>query len=120
MLEGLNDMLLEKDIGRAIKKAREQAGLTQENLAELINISPTFLRHIETGRRLPSVTTLYHLALELNMSVDEIFFQRQISNQFTLINIEKNLSEYSIQELALINLLIESVHKILGSKDSIH
>lgn len=112
-------MMLEKDIGIAIKKARENAGFTQENLAELINISATFLRHIETGRRLPSITTLYHIALELNMSVDEIFFKRQISNQFTLINIEKNLSEYSIQELALINLLIDSVHRVLGNKDNV-
>lgn len=112
-------MALENDIGKAIKTAREKAGLTQESLAELVNISATFLRHLETGRRLPSVTTLYHIALELNMSIDEIFFKREISKQLTLINIEKNLADYSIQELALISLLIDSVHKILGNKEDI-
>ena len=110
-------MLLKNDIGKAIKTAREEAGFTQEYLAELINVSTKYLSHIETGRKMPSVTTLYHIAIELNMSVDEIFFQHQISNQFNLINIEKKLSDYSIKELSLISLIIDSIHKVFGDKD---
>jgi len=117
ILGGLIVMLLKKDIGKAIKKARKEAGFTQEQLAELINISATYLRHLETGKRLPSVTTLYNIAVKLNMSVDNIFFERQMSNQFSLINMEKKLSEYSIKELSLISLIIDSIHKVYGNDD---
>lgn len=112
-------MILEKDIGTAIKIAREKVGITQEQLAELTDISTIHLSHIETGRKMPSVTTLYHIAIELNMSIDDIFFKREISNQFVLINIEKKLSKYSIKELNLISLIIDSIHKIFGDENNI-
>lgn len=112
-------MILEKDIGKAIKKAREEAGLTQEKLSELVDISTIYLSHIETGRKMPSVTTLYHIAIELNMSIDNIFFQRQISSQFTLIDIEKKLSNYTIKELTLISLIIDSIHEVYGNRNKI-
>jgi len=49
--------------------------LTQEQLAELIDISTMYLKHLEVERRTPSVEILYNLARQLNMSVDEIFSQ---------------------------------------------
>jgi len=38
-----------KIIGRRLKKARINAGLTQEKLAEQLNVSVAFLSRVETG-----------------------------------------------------------------------
>ena len=47
-----------KAIGKRIKIARIKADLTQERLAERIEISPTHLSNIETGTTRVSLSTL--------------------------------------------------------------
>ena len=47
-----------KDIGIRIRKLRRAAGLTQEELAEKVGISASFMGHIERGSRISSLETL--------------------------------------------------------------
>lgn len=58
-------------MGRRIKKLRKKAGLTQEQLAEKSNLSPSFLGHIERGTRVASLQTLVSIcrALDVEPSV---------------------------------------------------
>ena len=51
-----------KAIGKRIKIARIKADLTQERLAELIDISPTHLSNIETGTTRVSLNTIISIA----------------------------------------------------------
>lgn len=44
-------------IGSKIKEARERAHLTQEELAEIIDISPTHMSVIERGVKTPKLDT---------------------------------------------------------------
>jgi putative transcriptional regulator len=60
-------------IGAEIKKHREDAGLSQTQLANDINRSPQLICDIEAGRRNPSIHTLQLIAKRLNMSLDDIF-----------------------------------------------
>ena len=46
------------DIGREIRRAREEAGLTQAELAERAGTSQAALSAYENGRKQPSVETL--------------------------------------------------------------
>lgn len=55
---------------RRIKKAREQKGLTREQLAERIGVSPSAIGKWETGDRTPSSDTLARLSEELGVSTD--------------------------------------------------
>mgnify|MGYP002587971255 CR=1 FL=1 len=48
-------------IGRRIQQSREQAGLTQEELAERIDRSTQFISTIERGLAGPSLETVIHL-----------------------------------------------------------
>jgi Predicted transcriptional regulators len=48
-------------------------GLTQEALAEKANVSPAFIGHIEHATRTPSVLTLFHIAVALDVSLDYLF-----------------------------------------------
>ncbi len=102
-------MVLRENIGNAIKNARSFAGFTQERLAELVNVSPTYIRHLETGRRTPSVTILYDIAINLNMSVDDIFFPSNSETEILREKIERKLNACSVYELNIINATLEAI-----------
>jgi transcriptional regulator with XRE-family HTH domain len=61
------------DVPRRLRDAREKAGLSLRQLARLLEISPSALSQIETGKSRPSVRTLYALVSQLNLSLDELF-----------------------------------------------
>jgi len=50
-----------------IKKYREKAGLTQEQLSELAGISPDYLSEIERGKKVPSMKRFFKIAKALNL-----------------------------------------------------
>lgn len=60
-------------IGKRIKEYRKRAGLTQQNLAELMNWSPSFVSRLETGTSMTSIQGLVDLSVVLNTSVDSFF-----------------------------------------------
>ena len=62
-----------KLLGKRIKELRKNAGLTQERLAELINIETTSLSGIESGRHFPSLPTLEKIAQNLNIEMKVLF-----------------------------------------------
>lgn len=59
-------------IGKRIKIARIKADLTQERLAEAVEISPTHLSNIETGTTRVSLTAIVNLANALSVTVDDL------------------------------------------------
>ena len=63
-----------KKLGNAIWNARNARGLTQEALAEMVDITLSHMQHIENGHRLPSVKVLFHLAKCLDLSLDSLVF----------------------------------------------
>lgn len=61
-----------KSIGRRIKAARISLDMTQERLAEKVNLSPSHLSNIETGTTKVSLSTIVKLANALYVSVDSL------------------------------------------------
>ncbi len=59
-------------LGRRIRLRRREAGLTQEQLAEKAEISPSFLGHVERGSRKLSLETLLKLCRALNTTADAL------------------------------------------------
>ena len=59
-------------IGSRIKEAREQAHLTQEELAEIVDISPTHMSVIERGVKTPKLDTFVKIANALHLSADAL------------------------------------------------
>lgn len=72
-------------IGKSIKAIREQAGLTQEELAELISMSTKNISAIERGRVGISLSTLKCICEKLNISSDRILFGNRSHNNIDLI-----------------------------------
>lgn len=63
-------------LGARLKSVRLQAGMSLRELARQAEVSPSFISQIENGKSQPSVTSLYTLARLLNVSIDELFDQR--------------------------------------------
>lgn len=61
-----------KSIGKAARRARNSLGLTQEDVAERLAITPQFYGRIERGHALPSVVTLVHMTEVLDISADAL------------------------------------------------
>lgn len=77
----------QKAIGRRIKAAREKKRLTQEQLAELVDLSPMHVSVIERGVKLPKLETLINIANVLDVSADTLL-QDVVNNQTKLISSE--------------------------------
>lgn len=60
------------DIGRRIRTARLDKGMTQEQLAEAVDVGVTHISHIETGATIPSLKTFIGIVNELDCSADEL------------------------------------------------
>lgn len=73
----------QKAIGRRIKAAREKKRLTQEQLAEYVDLSPMHVSVIERGVKLPKLETLINIANVLDVSAD-VLLQDVVNNQIKL------------------------------------
>lgn len=65
--------MVQKIIGRRIQEIRKQKGLTQEQLAERVNISPHYLSALERGVYNIKLDLLVDILNILNCSADEVF-----------------------------------------------
>lgn len=65
-------MLNYKEAGFRIRTRRTELGLTQEAVAEKINITPSFYSQIETGKRKASIKTFMNISQVLAISIDHI------------------------------------------------
>jgi transcriptional regulator with XRE-family HTH domain len=68
---------MEAQLGRRIRRERQRHGMTLRELAARIGVSTSMLSQVETGRSHASVTTLYNLVHELDLSLDELFDDEQ-------------------------------------------
>lgn len=57
-------------IGRQIRKRRLECGITQETIANRLDVNPSHISNIENGRANPSLTALVRIANILECSVD--------------------------------------------------
>ena len=62
------------EMGDRLRAARRAHGLSLRVLADRLGISPSLISQVETGRAKPSVNTLYAMATELGVSIDELLF----------------------------------------------
>lgn len=55
------------EVGVAIRFFRQEAGLSQDGLADRMDVSPSYISMLESGRRYPSIEMLIRIALALNI-----------------------------------------------------
>lgn len=83
-------------IGQRIRKCRRDCNLTQEELAEKVDISTTHMSHIETGVTKLSLAVLVSIAHSLNVSTDSLLFEEKAVNKNTThLEIDQLLADCS-------------------------
>lgn len=69
--------------GNTIRKMREKKGITQAQLADMINVSDKAVSRWETGKGFPDITLVEPLASALGISVIELFSGESVFNRNT-------------------------------------
>lgn len=91
-------------IGQAIKKVREQSGLTREQLAEQLDITPRHLQSIENEGQHPSFQLFVQLVTKFNISADQyIFWSKQAEKTSLRRQIDTVLNTFDDKELTIID-----------------
>lgn len=63
------------ELGPRLRAIRLRQGIGLRELARRLELSPSSISQIETGKIRPSVSTLYALASEFGVTVDELLFE---------------------------------------------
>lgn len=82
-------------IGFNIRKFRQNAGITIEQLAERTNLSDNFIGNIERGSDTPSLKSMIKIANALAASVDALLGENLVINT----SLNNNTQEFYIREI---------------------
>jgi phage repressor protein C with HTH and peptisase S24 domain len=89
----MTDQELAIYIGLKIKEFRDQRGLTQKELADLIEMGNTTIANYEKGFRTPKKNTLFKIANALNVTIDDLFPILKQSDNSIIESVEEILSQ---------------------------
>ena len=81
----VRDMNLKKLLGKKIQEIRKSRHLTQETLAELVEIDTSSISHIENGKYYPSAENLEKIMQILNIKPSEIFNFEYYADKHSLV-----------------------------------
>ncbi len=96
-------MDLKQSVGKNIQKIRKERKLTQEELAELINIETISMSKIETGKSYPTAENLSKIAGILNVEPYEFF----------IFENSKNIEDLKQEIIILINDIKDDRKKLI-------
>lgn len=88
----LRALVMAMQIGDLIRMKREEHGLTQEQLAELIGKSAGYIGQLERGLSMASIPTLKRLVNVLSLDANQIFYDEK-QDQYQFSELENMLSE---------------------------
>lgn len=97
------------NIGLAIKKAREASGMTQEQLAFIVDRSPRTIMYNENDGQHPSLNTFYQLVTMFDISVDQYFYPSQNTESECRKRIDAMLNSLDEKDLRVIEATIQAL-----------
>lgn len=83
----------QKESGKGIAKLRKERGLTQDQLAEKLNISTSNLGKLERGLQGVSIDLLIEIGFFFNVSTDYILFGEEIQRQEVIADIDSVIAK---------------------------
>lgn len=105
-----NDVL--QVLGNRLKKARTDKKLTQDFVAESVNISTDLLRNIENGRNIGSIPTLLNLCNFLEITPDILFEPLLTTERSTLdTTLTKYINSVSREDKEILKKIIIHIDK---------
>lgn len=72
-MSSLIEQKVRKELGRKIKEYRSAAHLTQAELSNKVQVTQTYLGHVEQGIKTPSLSFLIKIASRLKIQIWDLF-----------------------------------------------
>ena len=101
-------------IGQRIRRYRKAVCMSQEQLAERVNISVTHMSHIETGNTKLSLPVLVDISKALEVRTDELLFDSPSPKEISMTELNSILETCTSEQLCVI---VETVKAIKNSFD---
>ena len=102
------------EIGRRVRKFREERCLTQEALAEAAGVSVPYVSHIERGIKKPGLGTLLRLSAALDVTVDTLLRGNQPAEANAFYSdVQELLADCSQKERKVLLEIAAAVKRIL-------
>ena len=96
-------------IGERVKVARERAKLTQEQMAERIEVSTQYVSDLERGVVGISISTLKRLCVALGISSDMILFGE--TNNASLLSLSEKCRSLNEEQTVLLSCIVNNYIK---------
>lgn len=98
-----------KQFGIIIKNARMDKKLTQAELAEILDLSLSYLKDLERFKNAPSLEVFAKAIQYFNLSADTVIYPNKNLNNSTYQKIERRLLQCDEKQLKIILALTEAV-----------
>lgn len=105
-------------MGKNISLTRNKNLLTQEQLAEKIDVSTVFISQIETAVRKPSLETIFKISNALNTTIDALIGNESLQSNYD--EIAKLLSGKNAVELNFITGVLREICANINDGQIIH
>ena len=98
-------------LGKKLKQIRISRGISQEQLSEMIYLSPRQMSIIETGNSYPSLDTFVRIAEKLEFDINEFFNIGSKKQDRKREEVIEQIKSVDTKHLPLISDLITAVEK---------
>lgn len=101
-------------IGKRIAEIRKAQHISQMELAEMTDLSISYISHIETAKKKPSIETLIKIVNALNITMDELLCGNQLYDPNTYqTDIDLLMADCTIAERYFLYKMLQSAKEIL-------
>ena len=102
--------ILKSKFGRRVKELRKSKNLTQDQLAELIDIEPPNISKLENGNHFPLPDNIEKISKALDVQIKELFdFDHFDEREMLMTKITEYLNNADNKELEFIYKTIENL-----------
>ena len=109
-------------LGSRIREERKKVGLTQEKLAECVELSTDYIGYIERGKQAPYLKTLEKIAAALGIEVYELFIFRGVQqgdeHKTALHELTILLHDKSTEDIEFVTLILKQIFE--KTKKKVH
>ncbi len=106
-------MGIKEELGKKIKRMRLNRGLTQEQLAEMIDVSQRTLSGIEIGENFVTAETLDKIIKALNTTTEDLFATNHLKSESEILKEINQGIKYISQNPLKLDILYNVVKSLL-------
>ncbi|PKR82407.1 hypothetical protein CWO92_24635 [Heyndrickxia camelliae] len=70
------------NIGKRVRNIRESKGITQEELANKMDVTKSYVSKIESGDQIPKLARLELIAIGLDVTLEELIFNTSVDSKW--------------------------------------